>query len=50
MTVKGGKQVSLTVKKLASGKTYSVKVRAWKKVNGKKYYGKWSKAKKVTVK
>ena len=49
-TVKGGKKVSLTVKKLASGKTYSVKVRAWKKVNGKKYYGKWSKAKKVTVK
>ena len=49
-TVKGGKKVSLKVKKLTSGKTYTVKVRAWKKVNGKKYYGKWSKAKKVTVK
>ena len=49
-TVKSGKKVSLKVKKLTSGKTYTVKVRAWKKVNGKKYYGKWSKAKKVTVK
>ena len=32
------------------GKKYTVKVRAYKTVNGKKYYGKWSKAKKVKVK
>ena len=49
-TVKSGKKVSLKIRKLASGKKYTVKVRAWKKVNGKKYYGKWSKAKKIVVK
>ena len=30
-------------------KKYVVKVRAYKKVNGKKYYGNWSKAKKLTM-
>ena len=30
-------------------KKYVVKVRAYKKVNGKKYFGKWSKAKKLTI-
>jgi hypothetical protein len=49
-TVNGGNKLSLKVKDLTSGKKYTVKVRAWKKVNGKKYYGKWSKAKKVKVK
>jgi prefoldin subunit 5 len=49
-TVTGGKKTSLKVKNLESGKKYTVKVRAWKTVNGKKYYGKWSNAKKVTVK
>ena len=49
-TVKGGKKASFKIKKLTSGKKYTVKVRAWKKVNGKKYYGKWSKAKKATAK
>ena len=48
--VNGGKKTSLKVTNLKSGKKYTVKVRAWKTVNGKKYYGKWSNAKKVTVK
>lgn len=39
-----------TVKKLKSGKTYYVRIRAYSKVNGQKYYGAWSKVKKVTVK
>jgi hypothetical protein len=49
-TIKGGKKIKATIKKLTSGKKCKVKVRAWKKVNGKKYYGKWSKAKTVKVK
>ncbi len=40
---------SKTVKKLKSGKTYYVQVRAYKVVNGVKVYGKWSKKKKVKV-
>lgn len=35
---------------LSKGKAYYVRVRAYKKVNGKKSYGKWSSVKKVTVK
>ena len=49
-TVKGAKKVTLKVRKLKSGKKYTVKVRAYKTVNGKKYFGKWSKAKKAKVK
>lgn len=37
------------IKRLSAGKT-SVKVRAYKKVNGKKYYSNWSNIKKVRVK
>ena len=39
-----------TVKKLKSKKKYFVRVRAYKKVNGKKSYGKWSKIKSVKTK
>ena len=39
-----------TVKKLKSGKTYQVKVRAYKAVDGKTYYGTYSAVKKVKVK
>ena len=35
--------------KLKAGKTYYVRIRAYSKVNGKKYYGSWSKVRKVTV-
>lgn len=37
-------------KKLSSGRTYYVKVRAYKKLNGKTYTGAWSAVKKVRVK
>jgi hypothetical protein len=49
VTVKGSNKVSKKISKLQKGK-YTVKVRAYKTVNGKKYYGKWSSAKKVSVK
>ncbi len=42
------KKKKITSKKLSNG-TFYVRVRAYKKVNGKKKYGKWSKAKKVKV-
>lgn len=45
--VKGAGKLSVTVRKLKKGKKYTVKVRAYKIVNGRKYYGAWSKAKKV---
>ena len=41
---------SLTVKKLASKKKYTAKVRSYKKVGGKTIYGNWSKAKSFKVK
>ncbi len=39
-----------TVTGLQRKKTYYVRVRAYKKVSGKNYYGKWSKVKKVKTK
>ena len=55
--VKGGKWKYVTVKsnsktlaKLKSGKTYQVKVRAYKTIGGKKVYGSWSKVKSKKVK
>lgn len=55
--VKGGSwkyttttSTSKTIKSLKSGKTYYVKVRAYKTINGKKYYGSWSKTKSKKVK
>ncbi|GEM_PF-230300 len=48
-TVKGSAKTSLTVKKLKS-KKYYVRVRAYKVVNGKRVYGKWSAKKAVKVK
>lgn len=39
-----------TIKKLAKKKTYSVKIRSYKKINGKTYYGTWSGTKKVKIK
>lgn len=40
----------VTIKKLVKKQTYYVKVRAYKKVNGKKVWGAWSKVKKVKIK
>ena len=48
-TVKASKN-TVTVKKLKSKKKYYVRVRAMKKVGKTKYYGAWSKVKKVKVK
>lgn len=39
-----------TISGLKEGKTYYVKVRAYKKVGSKKYYGSWSSIKKVKIK
>ena len=44
-----GKKVSYTSKKLKRKKTYYVKVRAYKTISGKKYFGSYSKAKKVKI-
>lgn len=44
------KNTSKTIKNLKSGKNYSVKVRAYKKVNDRQYNGKWSKVKNIKVK
>ena len=43
-------KVKLVLKKLNSGKKYTVKVRAFKTVKGKTYYGAWSNATTVKVK
>ena len=45
-----GKTAKATIKKLKSGKKYYVRIRAYKKLDGKKYYGSWSKVKSVKVK
>lgn len=43
-------KTSKTIKKLAKKKTYSVKIRSYKKISGKTYYGTWSGTKKVKIK
>lgn len=42
--------VKTVLKKLTTGKTYYVRIRAYKTVNGKKYFSAWSKAKGAKVK
>ena len=44
---KGYKTVEKTIGKIKAGTTYYVKIRTYKKVNGKTYYSYWSKVKKV---
>lgn len=41
---------SKAIKKLSKKKYYYTKIRSYKKINGKTYYGAWSNAKKVKVK
>ena len=48
-TVKGRSSTSKTIKELKKGKTYYVKVRAYKTVNGTKLYGEYSASKKVKL-
>ena len=43
-------KTSKNIKKLAKKKTYSVKIRSYKKISGKTYYGAWSGTKKVKIK
>jgi uncharacterized repeat protein (TIGR02543 family) len=43
-------KTNFTIKKLKKGKSYFIKVRAYKLSGGKKVYGAWSKAKKVKIK
>ena len=43
-------KTSMTIKKLKKKKTYYIRVRAYKIVNGKKSYGKWSSVKKIKMK
>ena len=42
VTVKGYKTTSKTIKSLKAKKTYYVRVRTYKTVNGKKVYSDWS--------
>ena len=48
--VSGGKITSYKGKNFTKGKTYYVKVRAYKNVDGKRVYGKWSVVKRVKCK
>ena len=47
VNIKSQKTCSYTMKKLKSKKTYYIRVRAYKVVNGKKYYGNYTVTKKV---
>lgn len=47
--VSGAKKVSKVLSKLKKGKTYYVRVRTYKKINGKTYYSAWSSKKKVKI-
>ena len=50
VTVKKEKTTSVTIKKLAKGKKYYVRVRTYRKVSGKTYYSTWSASKNVIIK
>lgn len=50
VTVKGYKNVSKTISKLSSKKTYYVQVRTYQKVSGKNYASNWSATSKVKTK
>lgn len=50
VTVNKQKTTKTTVKKLKSKKTYFVRVRTYKTVNGKKVYSSWSKVKSIKTK
>ena len=50
VTIAKNATVKKVLKGLTSGKTYYVRIRAYKKVNGKAYVSRWSKAMKTKVK
>ena len=45
----GKNKLHKIIKKVKKGKTYYVRVRAYRKASGKKVYGKWSKVKKIKI-
>ena len=49
-TVSGNSKTSYTGKNFTKGKTYYVRVRSYKTVNGTKYYSSWSKVKSIKSK
>ena len=49
-TIKKNKTTSTTIKKLKAKKTYYVRIRTYKTVQGKKYSSTWSKVKSVKTK
>ena len=49
-TINKGKKVTFTNKNLKKGKTYYYKIKAYKKVNGKKALGQFSAVKSVKIK
>ena len=48
-TISKAATTRIVLKKLKTGKIYYVRIRTWKKVDGKKYYSAWSAAKKREV-
>ena len=48
--VRDPKKTSLTITGLRSNKTYYVRIRTFKRLNGQEHYSDWSKARKVTTK
>lgn len=46
-TIKTAKTQTKTIAKLKNNKTYLLKARTYKKIDGKTYYGEWSAAKKI---
>lgn len=50
ITIKKGKTTGYTISRLKKGKTYYVRVCAYRTVKGKKISGKWSKAKAIKLK
>lgn len=49
-TTKNVSGTSTTIKNLSSKKTYFIRIRAYKKIDGKVYYSQWSTIKKVKIK
>ena len=49
VTVSGASSVSRVIGSLTKGKTYYVRVRAYKTVSGTKYYSAWSAKKSVKI-
>ncbi|MCC8107038.1 MAG: hypothetical protein LIO99_13740 [Clostridiales bacterium] len=48
--VSGASKTSVKLSGLKKGKTYYVRIRTYKKVNGKTYYSAWSSKKTVKIK